>query len=75
MGKFAVYAVALAAVLATVPASAENLGGGPVRQGNQCWNDAGRGHTSATFGYWAACPARAGGVAAVVHRRHHRARS
>ena len=55
MKKLMVSAAAVIAVAAfTVPASAENLGGGPRVQNGKCWIDHG-GH-DARFGTWGACP-------------------
>jgi hypothetical protein len=63
MMKLTISAAALIAVAAfvTVPASAEHLGGGPIKQNGKCW----KGNTGrdATFGTWVDCAqAASGGV-------------
>ena len=56
MMKLTISAAALIAVAAfvTVPASAENLGGGPIKQNGKCWK--GYGAHDASFGAWVECP-------------------
>jgi hypothetical protein len=52
--------IASAALISSAPASAENIGGGPVHQNGKCWH--GRHHSSASeasFGYWESCAEKA----------------
>ncbi len=71
MRGFAI-AVAAFSILAAgaLTAQADVNQGGPVRQGNQCWNaSASSGsHTANGFGYWAACPAPASASVAAAPR-------
>jgi hypothetical protein len=56
----AVAIIASAALISAAPASAENIGGGPLQQNGKCWH--GRHHSSAseaTFGYWESCAEKA----------------
>jgi hypothetical protein len=58
MREFAIATVAIAALFAAAPASAEHLQGGPTKKNGQCWvNHAAA--SEATWGVWAACPAAA----------------
>jgi hypothetical protein len=62
MRGFAITVTALSMLAAgAVSAQADANQGGPVRQGNQCWNASpGTGAVNANgFGYWAACPGTA----------------
>jgi hypothetical protein len=56
------------ALMAT--AQADALQGGPIRQGNQCFNAApsSGGDRANGFGYWAACPAAASTSVATTPR-------
>ena len=47
--------VAIAALVAAAPASAERLMGGPSKQNGQCWKSHSGGGES-TWGVWTACP-------------------
>jgi hypothetical protein len=47
--------VAIAALVAAAPASAERLMGGPVKQNGQCWKS-NSGGSESTWGVWTACP-------------------
>ena len=47
--------VAIAALVAAAPASAERLMGGPIKQNGQCWKSNSGGGKS-TWGTWTACP-------------------
>jgi hypothetical protein len=47
--------VAIAALVAAAPASAERLMGGPIKQNGQCWKSNSSGG-EATWGTWTACP-------------------
>jgi hypothetical protein len=53
--RFTIAAAAVAALLAAVPASAHNIGGGPIKQNGQCWKAA-KLHDGGSFGTWGACP-------------------
>jgi hypothetical protein len=58
VGAFAL----IGALASTVPASAERINGGPIKQNGQCW----RGHGSASeaaWGYWKPCAEPASGSA------------
>ena len=63
-------AVAIAALVAAAPASAERINGGPPKQNGQCW----RGHGSAseaTWGFWQPCAQPASGSATQRATRRH----
>jgi hypothetical protein len=47
--------VAIAALVAAAPASAERIEGGPVKQNGQCWKSNSSG-SEASWGTWTACP-------------------
>jgi hypothetical protein len=49
-------AMAFAALLASVPAQAETLGGGPKQAGNQCFKYSMGQERDGRFGTWGACP-------------------
>jgi hypothetical protein len=72
MGKlgYAAAAVVFASMLATVPSKAELLGGGPIRNGNQCWSSSPGGNATAGFGYWAPCPTPERAAARGAELRH-----
>ena len=62
MRQFAIAAagVAVAALISAVPASAENIGGGPIQQNGKCWH--GEKHSApseAAWGFWESCAERA----------------
>jgi hypothetical protein len=65
--RFIVAAAAVAMLVATVPASAADMGG-PVKQNGQCWKGA-KTSDGGTFGSWAACP---GGTSAPAPAATHR---
>ena len=71
--RFTIAAAAVAALIAAVPASAENSMGGAVKQNGQCWKSA-KTMDGGTFGTWGACadgsPAAAK-APATAHRRSH----
>jgi hypothetical protein len=52
--RFTIAAAAVAALIAAVPASAENVGGGPIKQNGQCWKAA-KLNDGGSFGSWGAC--------------------
>jgi hypothetical protein len=56
MMKLTISAAAVIAVAAfvTVPASADHIGGGPIKQNGKCWKDT-SGH-DARYGSWQECP-------------------
>jgi hypothetical protein len=68
------FAIAVAAVsmlaAGAVTAQADANQGGPIRQGNQCWNASpSSGQVNANgFGYWGACPATASAPVASTPR-------
>jgi hypothetical protein len=63
-------AAAAVALVATVPASAENLMGGPVKQNGQCWKAA-KLNDGGSFGSWGACAQGASTPTATTKRRAH----
>jgi hypothetical protein len=63
---------AVGALVAT--AQAEVIGGGPIRNGNQCFKHHGISKDS-RFGYWEACPQAAGAGAAVAAAPQRRGRA
>ena len=65
MLKVIIFGAALIAVpvFVSIPASADHLGGGPLRSANgKCWGD-NTGSRDARFGYWHECPQKAAGGA------------
>jgi hypothetical protein len=60
--------VAIAALLAAAPASAEHIMGGQVTKNGQCWK-ASKTMDGGTFGSWNSCPQSASAPATA--RRHH----
>ena len=67
--RFTLAAAAVVALIATVPASAENSMGGMVKQNGQCWKSA-KTMDGGTFGSWGACSSGASTpTAATTHRR------
>jgi hypothetical protein len=79
MRQFTISAAAVtvfAALLASAPARADNLGGASAQNGNQCFSySVGQGRDG-RFGYWGACPQTASVAVAPRHhaRRHHSSR-
>jgi hypothetical protein len=61
--------VAVVALVAAAPASAERLMGGPIKQNGQCWKNNASGSES-TWGTWTACPEKASAPVARTTRRH-----
>ena len=65
--------VAIAALVAATPASAERINGGPIKQNGQCWTAHGG---DATWGYWGSCaekasrPVRGGAAPQATTHRH-----
>jgi hypothetical protein len=57
--------VAIAALVAAAPASAERLMGGPIKQNGQCWKS-NAGGAESTWGVWTACPQ--GAATPATHR-------
>jgi hypothetical protein len=55
--------VAIAALFAAAPASAERISGGPIKQNGKCWV-AHAGAAEATWGVWGDCPKPASAPAA-----------
>jgi hypothetical protein len=72
--RYILAAAAVVALIATVPASAENAMGGGMKQNGQCWKSA-KTMDGGTFGTWGACSvgasAPAPAHAAVAHRHNH----
>jgi hypothetical protein len=63
MLKVIIFGAALIAVpvFVSIPASADHLGGGPLRSENgKCWGD-NTGSRDSRFGYWHECPQKAAG--------------
>ena len=76
MRQFTISAAAatvFAALLASVPAQAEQLGGGPNKAGNQCFKFSTGQERDARFGSWGACPQAAS--TAIAPRNTRRGRS
>jgi hypothetical protein len=71
MHKLTIAAVTIAfgALLASVPAQAEQLGGGPKQIGNQCFKFSQAQERDARFGSWGACPQTASAAASTAQRR------
>ncbi len=68
--RFTIAAAAIAAFIAAVPASAENLGGGPIKHNGQCWK-ASKLNDGGSFGTWGACAQGASTPTATAKRRTH----
>jgi hypothetical protein len=71
MRGFAMTVTALSMFAAmVVTAQADALQGGPVKQGNQCFNasPSSGGDRANGFGYWGACPATASATVATTPR-------
>ena len=69
--RFTLAAAAVVALIAAVPASAENSMGGMVKQNGQCWKSA-KTMDGGTFGSWGACSSGASTPApAAAHRKQH----
>jgi hypothetical protein len=66
--RFTIAAAAIAALIAAVPASAENVGGGPIKQNGQCWKAA-KLNDGGSFGSWGACAQSASTPSATNARR------
>ena len=76
MRQFTISAAAatvFAAILASVPAQAEQLGGGPNKAGNQCFKFSTGQERDGRFGTWGACPKAAS--TAIAPRNTRRGRS
>ena len=75
MRQFTISAAAatvFAALLASVPAQADTLGGASAKNGNQCFSYSVGQQRDGRFGYWGACPQTASVAVAPRHiRRHH----
>ena len=71
----AVATIAFGALLASVSAQAEMLGGAPNKNGNQCFTYSRGNDKDARFGSWGACPQTASTAIAPatrqVRHRHH----
>jgi hypothetical protein len=72
--RYTLAAAAVVALIATVPASAENAMGGMSKQNGQCWKAA-KTMDGGTFGTWGACSAGAAtpapAHAAAPHHHNH----
>jgi hypothetical protein len=66
--RFTIAAAAVAVLFAAVPASAHNIGGGPIKQNGQCWK-ASKLNDGGSFGSWGACAQPASNPAATAKRR------
>jgi uncharacterized membrane protein len=80
MRQFTISAAAatvFAALLASAPAQAENLGGASAKNGNQCFSYSVGQQRDGRFGYWGSCPQTASATVAPAPRqvRRHRAAS
>jgi hypothetical protein len=73
MRQFAISAAAVtvfAAMLASIPAQADTLGGAPLQSAGQCFKFSVGQQREGRFGYWSACPQTAS-VAPQRHTRKH----
>jgi hypothetical protein len=61
--------IAFGALLASIPAQAETLGGGPKQAGNQCFKFSTGQERDARFGSWGACPQTASAAASTAQSR------
>jgi hypothetical protein len=61
--------MAFGALLASVPAQAETLNGGPKQVGNQCFKYSPSHERDGRFGSWGACPQPASAAASATQRR------
>ena len=68
--RFTIAAAAIAALVAAVPASAHNIGGGPIKQNGQCWKAA-KLNDGGSFGTWGACAQGASTPTVTTKRRAH----
>jgi hypothetical protein len=78
MRQFTISAAAatvFAALLASVPAQAEQLGGGPKQVGNQCFKFSTGQERDARFGMWGACPQAASTAIAPAPRNTRRSKA
>ncbi len=78
MRQFTISAVAItafAAFIASLPAQAETLGGGPKQVGNQCFTFSKSYEKDSRFGSWGACPQAASTNVAAAPRTTRRHRS
>ena len=66
--RFTIAAAAVAVLFAAVPASAHNIGGGPIKQNGQCWK-ASKLNDGGSFGSWGACAQPASNPATTAKRR------
>ena len=72
MRHFLITAAAMMALatFASAPAKADNIMGGPIQKGNQCFTAS---PSSKDFGYWGDCPKPASvAVAPVRHKSRHK---
>jgi hypothetical protein len=70
---FAAATVAIAALFAAAPASAERINGGPVKQNGQCWKQQ-RHSEAGTWGYWQPCAEKAGNDSGAAQQPNRRKR-
>jgi len=78
MRQFTISAAAatvFAALLASVPAQADTLGGGPKQVGNQCFKFSVGQERDGRFGSWGACPQTASVAVAPRQLRRNRSTS
>jgi hypothetical protein len=68
--RFTIAAATIAVLFAAVPASAENIGGGAMKQNGQCWKAA-KLNDGGSFGTWGACAQSASTPTATAKRRPH----
>jgi len=67
--QVAAMTIAFGALLASAPAQADTLNGGPNRVGSQCFKFSPGNEKDARFGIWGACPQTASAVVSTAPRR------
>ena len=68
--RFTIAAAAVAVLFAAVPASADHIMGGPIKQNGQCWKSS-KMSDGGSFGSWGACAQGASNPTATTRRRTH----
>jgi hypothetical protein len=53
--KIAAATIAFIGLISAAPASADHIGGGPIKQNGQCWRPSKGLGVDGTFGHWRAC--------------------
>jgi len=75
MRQFTISAAAMTVIAALVaPAWADHLGGGPIKNGSQCFTNASSFSRDARFGSWGTCPQTASVAVAPQQTQQNRRR-